>query len=448
GNGNVKNSTYLVDNTKSKNITAYNILNLPQTGTAAGTAFTYTYDATGQKLRKVAGTTTTDPSISFIQTEEGRAVNNGTGYDYEYTLADHLGNSRVNLSTTGGTAAATQVDDYYAFGMDISRTPPTPVLKNKYLYNKKELQEELNQYDYGARLYDPVTGRWNVIDPMAEINRRFSPYNYVRDNPVNRIDPDGMIDMNDFTTMDQMAEAAHQRMLDEKESQSNELAAGVAGRLFGAGGGDGGKDGKGTKNKQVNRGPGPGQSRGLGPKDNTRVQVWKNMPYIALASVKVSSSTDYGFFGLSGNPATGDNPYMYRGSELNSAAWTELGFVGGEFVGPILGSGARVLGGLFKGAEVGERTFTVYVGLENSVVKYVGITSRNTAVRFGEHYASGTARAELDYRAIEGATGLTKIEARIWEQNLINNYGLENLLNKINSISPKYWPELGINFYK
>ncbi|HVW97164.1 MAG TPA: DUF6443 domain-containing protein, partial [Mucilaginibacter sp.] len=47
GNGNVKNSTYLVDNTKSKNITAYNILNLPQTGTAAGTAFTYTYDATG-----------------------------------------------------------------------------------------------------------------------------------------------------------------------------------------------------------------------------------------------------------------------------------------------------------------------------------------------------------------------------------------------------------------
>ncbi|HVW94861.1 MAG TPA: RHS repeat-associated core domain-containing protein [Mucilaginibacter sp.] len=205
GNGNVKNSTYLVDNTKSKNITAYNILNLPQTGTAAGTAFTYTYDATGQKLRKVAGTattdyiygiqytgtTTTDPSINFIQTEEGRAVNNGTGYDYEYTLADHLGNSRVNFSTAGGSAAATQVDDYYAFGMDISRTPPTPVLKNEYLYNGKELQEELGTYDYGARFYDPVIGRWTSVDPLAEKYRRFSPYNYADDNPIVNLDPDG-----------------------------------------------------------------------------------------------------------------------------------------------------------------------------------------------------------------------------------------------------------------
>ncbi|HVW97195.1 MAG TPA: RHS repeat-associated core domain-containing protein, partial [Mucilaginibacter sp.] len=223
GNGNVKNSTYLVDNTKSKNITAYNILNLPQTGTAAGTAFTYTYDATGQKLRKVAGTattdyidgiqytgtTTTDPSISFIQTEEGRAVNNGTGYDYEYTLADHLGNSRVNFSTASGSAAATQVDDYYAFGMDISRTPPTPVLKNEYLYNKKELQEELNQYDYGARFYDPVIARWLVVDPMAEVGMMFSPYNYALNNPIRNIDIDGMVDESAIDNSNPGFEAQH-----------------------------------------------------------------------------------------------------------------------------------------------------------------------------------------------------------------------------------------------
>lgn len=101
-------------------------------------------------------------------------------------------------------------------------------------------------------------------------------------------------------------------------------------------------------------------------------------------------------------------------------------------------------------AKVGSKgTHLVYEGLDDAGnVKYIGITGRDVAVRFGEHLNSGTARSLLDYRVIDGATGLSKTQARIWEQTLINQYGLGKnggqLLNKVNSIAPKNWWQFGI----
>ncbi|MDB5142980.1 MAG: repeat-associated core protein [Mucilaginibacter sp.] len=204
GNGNLLSNTNTVNTTQNKGFT-YNLLNLPQAVTVSGGTVTYTYDATGNKLRKVSVisgvTKTTDyingieydgaatDTLNFIQTGEGKAAKSGGIYDYNYYLGDNLGNTRITFGTKTGTAVSYQKDDYYPFGMEINSLVTIP--KNEYLYNKKELQEELTEYDYGARFYDPVIGRWSTIDPLAEKYRRFTPYNYGGDNPIRFIDPDG-----------------------------------------------------------------------------------------------------------------------------------------------------------------------------------------------------------------------------------------------------------------
>jgi RHS repeat-associated protein len=112
-------------------------------------------------------------------------------YHFEYNIIDHVGNVRLTFDKDPSTSVARRVqsDEYYPFGKRKSVSPVS--LDNEYLFNGKELQEELGEYDYGARFYDPEIGRFTSSDPVSSKYSSSTGYNYVFNNPSGISDPSG-----------------------------------------------------------------------------------------------------------------------------------------------------------------------------------------------------------------------------------------------------------------
>lgn len=182
----------------------YNCLNLPSAiEFTDGRTISYLYSADGTKLEVIHAmgdsiTTTTDYCGKAIY-ENGKLdkiLLDGEGfvsfaddvsYSYHFFLKDYLGNVRVVYNED---REAEEVNHYYPFGGILASSTPSV---QPYKYNGKELDRKggLDWYDYGARMYDPVLGRWHVADPMSEKNYSITPYGYCLNNPVKHIDPDG-----------------------------------------------------------------------------------------------------------------------------------------------------------------------------------------------------------------------------------------------------------------
>lgn len=112
---------------------------------------------------------------------------------FYYYDRDHLGNVRQVTKATGSNGTVVQTMNYYPFGAQFCDGSANNNDIQPYKYNGKELDKMhgLNTYDYGARQYYSILGRWDRVDPLAEKYYPYSPYVYCKDNPVKYVDSDG-----------------------------------------------------------------------------------------------------------------------------------------------------------------------------------------------------------------------------------------------------------------
>jgi RHS repeat-associated protein len=108
---------------------------------------------------------------------------------------DGHGNARF-LTNTSGTIGNMYTLD--AFGAQIASTGTT---SNPYLYGGERLDPNLSFYNLRERYYNALTGRFEAMDPQPGIiwhPLTLHRYGYAEQNPVNRDDPSGEQDVEEY----------------------------------------------------------------------------------------------------------------------------------------------------------------------------------------------------------------------------------------------------------
>lgn len=194
----------------------YNELNKPTLIQISSTKkVEYRYDAAGNRISKyiynnsssvtksieyIGGYVIENDILSYYSMAEGRVRNEGGGFGLvmkmEYFITDQQGNTRVSFEDNNGTAALIQENSYYAFGMQMAGGYTPTTNPNKKLYNAgSEWQDDIDgladYYSTFFREYDPIIGRFNGVDVLAELTDEITTYAYADNNPVMMNDPLG-----------------------------------------------------------------------------------------------------------------------------------------------------------------------------------------------------------------------------------------------------------------
>ncbi len=100
---------------------------------------------------------------------------------------DHLGTPQ---QITDQSQAVTWKADYSPFG---EATVTTELITNNLRFPGQYYDQETNLHYNMRRYYDPSLGRYITSDPIG-LGAGFNTYSYVSNNPINFIDPTGLIE--------------------------------------------------------------------------------------------------------------------------------------------------------------------------------------------------------------------------------------------------------------
>jgi RHS repeat-associated protein len=182
---------------------SYNADNMPlsishtKTGNSVTTDFVY--DSGGGRAKKtVTGGSTTYYIGDHFEIKDGVAtkfifagnlrVAKVTGTGIKYFHKDHLGSSTVITDNDGN---AIETAEYTPFGGMRDHTGSNA---SSYKFTDQEFDAASGLYNYNARLYDPVIGRFISTDPYVQAPfdpQTLNRYSYVRNNPLIYVDPSG-----------------------------------------------------------------------------------------------------------------------------------------------------------------------------------------------------------------------------------------------------------------
>ncbi len=168
---------------------------------------TMLYDGDGNRVAKTANGVTTrylvdDRNPSGLPQVVEETVNGMVTRQYTYGLQLISENQLVSNTwtasfygqdgsgsvrqLTNASQTVTDTYDYDAFGNKVNSTGTTP---NNYLYRGEQYDPDLGLYYLRARYYNPATGRFLNVDPMADDGQR--RYQYAAADPVDGMDPTG-----------------------------------------------------------------------------------------------------------------------------------------------------------------------------------------------------------------------------------------------------------------